>query len=204
MAIAQGHLSTSLADHGRRLAAAALDLVYSLLVICAFTAIGFGVGLAAAGGSSGDDGWEALGWVLLGTGAGLVTGVVVWTVLTVWLVRRPGTHNGQTLGKQTLRIRAVRAGGGEIEIGIALLREILVKGMLIGFTSSLVSTLLGFIDAGVVGALVAVGVWYGPALFDEQRRALHDRMCATRVVLARRRAAPAAPLGADELWPATP
>jgi uncharacterized RDD family membrane protein YckC len=186
------------------LAAAALDLVYSLLVVCAFTAIGFGVGLAAAGSSGGDDGWEALGWVLLGTGAGLVTGVVVWTVLTVWLVRRPGRHNGQTLGKQTLGIRAVRAGGGEIEIGIGLLREILAKGMLIGFTSSLVSTLLGFVDAGVAGALVAVGVWYGPALFDEQRRALHDRMCATRVVLAGRAAAAAAPLAADELWPATP
>ena len=44
--------------------------------------------------------------------------------------------------------------------------------------------MLGFLDAGLIGFLVAVAVWYGPALADDERRALHDRLCNTRVVEA--------------------
>ena len=61
--------------------------------------------------------------------------------------------------------------------------------------------MLGFVDAGLIGLLVAVAVWYGPAFADDQRRALHDRLLNTRVVDAgpTRRAA-----SDDELWPAAP
>ena len=87
--------------------------------------------------------------------------------LIVWLVRRPGRRNGQTIGKQALGIRAARADRSEIGVGVALLREIVAKVVLIGVTSSVISGLLGFLDAGLIGGLVAVAIWYGPAFADE-------------------------------------
>ena len=204
-------MTIALAGHGRRIAAALLDFLYSSLLIGACVAIGFGVGLAGAGADGRDDGWEELGWILLGSFVGLMIGAILWLALTVWLVRRPGPRNGQTLGKQTVGIRAVRADGAAIGVGTALLREVVAKGLLIWLTSGLISGFLGFFDGGAIGAVVAIGVWYGPALFDEQRRGLHDRLCSTRVVLAGRHAAAppaaAADAGADpdaDLWATTP
>ena len=86
---------------------------------------------------------------------------------------------------------------------MAVLREILAKGLLIGITSSVVSGFLGFVDGGSIGFLVAIAVWYGPALVDDEQRALHDRMLDTRVVDAKAPVA-TAPVSTDELWPATP
>ena len=96
----------------------------------------------------------------------------------------------------------MRAGGAPLGVGWVVLREILAKGVLIFVTSSLVSGLLGFVDGGSIGILVAVAVWYGPAFVDDERRALHDRMLDTRVVDAKHGAIVAAPT--DDLWPATP
>lgn len=195
--------TVALAGHGRRIAAVVLDAITYCVVVGAGGAAGFFAGLAGAtttdGGS--DDGWEELGWILLGTIVGFLVGAICWLVLVVWLVRRPGAHNGQTLGKQVVGIRAVRAGGEPFEAGWALLREILAKGILVAITSSVVSGLLGFVDGGAIGIVVAIAIWYGPAFADEQRRALHDRMLGTRVVDAK---ATARPTTADELWPATP
>jgi len=196
-------MSASLAGHGRRIAAALLDLVYSSLLIGACGAVGLGLGLAAGGGDS-RDGWEELGFILLGGLGGLIIGGLLWLVLTVVLVCRSGPHNGQTLGKQTVGIQAVRADGGEIAIATALLREILAKGLLVAFTSSLISGLLGFFDLGIIGAVAAIGVWYGPAFFDDEHRGLHDRLCSTLVVLAGRRAAEAAPPVESDLWAGAP
>src|SRR5207253_2554061 len=125
----------------------------------------------------------------------------VWLALTVWLVRRPGPRNGQSIGKQLIGIRVVRADHREIGVGWALLREFLAKVVLVGFTSSLVSTFTGFLDVGLIGGLVAIAVWYGPALFDEQRRGLHDHMCDTRVVDADQPAPGTTPAADDDLWP---
>lgn len=187
-----------LTGHGRRIAAALLDAVAFTVVVGACAVAGFAVATTTDGGN----GWEALGRVIFGTILGIIVGVVCWLVLMVWLVRRPGPHNGQTIGKQLAGIRAVRTDGAPVGVGLALLREILAKGILVALTASLVSGLLGFIDAGVIGSVVAIAVWYGPALADEQRRALHDRLCSTRVVAAKPVAAAATPT-ADELWPAT-
>jgi len=195
----------ALATHGRRIAAGLLDVVFYAVVVVASGAAGSGVGRALAAATGADDeGWEALGWVLVGAVLGFAVGVVFWVVLTVWLVRRPGAHNGQTLGKQILGIRAICADQTEIGLARALLRELLAKGVLVGLTSGAVSTLLGFLDAaGAIGFVIAVLVWYGPAFFDEQRRALQDRLADTRVIDARHRPQPVA-VGDEQLWPASP
>jgi uncharacterized RDD family membrane protein YckC len=191
-----------LAGHGRRIGAAVLDGVLGTFIIGACGVAGFGVGLLGAGGSDAD-GWEALGWILVGTILGAMAGVAAWLALTIWLVRRPGARNGQTLGKQMIGIRVVRADRREIGVGWALLRELLAKWVLVGMTSSLISTMMGFFDVGLIGALAAVAIWYGPAFFDEQRRALHDRICDTRVVDAHQiQSAPPPPTADEDLWPA--
>ena len=141
-----------------------------------------------------------LGWVLAGMILGALAGAAAWMVLTVWLVQRPGAHNGQTLGKQILGIRAARADHGEIGLGRTLLRETLAKGVLVGSTAAVASALLGFFDVGLIGFAVAAIVWYGPAFFDERRRALQDHLAGTCVIDARRPAEPPAS-GADALWP---
>ncbi len=121
-------------------------------------------------------------------------------MLTVWLVRRPGHRNGQTLGKQIVGIRVVRQDRTEVGVGVGLLREIVCKWLLIWVVSGLVSGLLGFFDGGSIGFLVAFAIWYVPAFVDDQRRALHDRMCSTRVVAAGPRPESAV---VPDLWPAT-
>jgi uncharacterized RDD family membrane protein YckC len=196
----------ALAGHGKRLAAALLDAIFYAVVVGAAGVAGFFVGLAAAGDSGGSEGedWEALGWVLLGSLVGLLVGVVGWLALTVWLVQRPGSRNGQTLGKQALGIRAARASREPIGVGTALAREILAKGLLIAITSALISGVLGFVDGGSIGVLVAIAVWYGPAFVDDEHRTLHDRMLDTRVIDAKRRASPVAIPADDDLWSATP
>ena len=177
-----------------------LDGVFYAATIVVTGAAGFALGLATAEATGSGDDWEALGWVLAGAILGALAGAVLWMVLTVWLVRRPGAHNGQTLGKQILGIRAVCADRGEIGLGRTLLRETLAKGVLVGITSAVVSALLGFVDIGLIGFAIAALLWYSPALFDEQRRALQDHLAGTRVIDAGRRPEP--PAIVDEpLWP---
>lgn len=203
MAVAPANDAFVLAGHGRRVAAALLDGVLGTLIVGACGAAGFGVGLLGAGDSDAD-GWEALGWVVVGTVLGAMAGFVFWLALTIWLVRRPGSRNGQTLGKQLTGIRVARADRREIGVGWATLREFVAKGVLVGITSSLLSTLMGFFDIGLIGALAAIAIWYGPAFFDEQRRGLHDRICDTRVIDADQTSQPAPPPppADDDLWPA--
>jgi uncharacterized RDD family membrane protein YckC len=192
-----------LAGHGRRLAAALLDGIAYCVIVGAGGFAGFMVGLVGGTTSETDgDGWEELGWIVLGSVVGFAIGFVCWLVFVVWLAQRAGAHNGQTIGKQLVGIRVARVDGAPVEIGVAVLREIVAKALLVGITSSVISGFLGFVDVGLVGLVVAIAVWYGPALADDQRRALHDRMLRTRVVDAKAAVVAAAPR-ADELWPAT-
>ena len=115
------------AGHVRRLAGALVDAIAYAVFVGAFSAAGFMVGLTGAGGNDDVDGLGDLGWILLGSIGGLIIGVVCWLVLTVWLVRRRGDRNGQTLGKQAVGIRARRTNGMPIGVGTALLREILAR-----------------------------------------------------------------------------
>lgn len=81
------------------------------------------------------------------------------------LMCRTGAHNGQTLGKQALSIRAVREDAAPITASTALVREFVGKG------------LLGLIPLfTIVDSLWAFG--------DARRQALHDKLAHTFVVRA--------------------
>ena len=70
-------------------------------------------------------------------------------------------YNGQTPGKMALRIQVVRTDGTPMTYGRAFLREVVGK-----FLSALI-----------------LGIGYIMAAFDADKRALHDRICDTRVVM---------------------
>ena len=79
--------------------------------------------------------------------------------------------NGQTPGKMLTGCRVVRVDGRRVTFGWAALREVLVKGLLLGVASSL--------SGGI--AYIVDGVW---PLVDGQNRALHDYVVDSRVVKA--------------------
>jgi uncharacterized RDD family membrane protein YckC len=68
---------------------------------------------------------------------------------------------GATIGKMVLGLKVVRADGGKLSVALAV-------GRYFGTLVSEFTLLIGFIIAG----------------FDSQKRALHDRMCDTRVIYA--------------------
>lgn len=69
---------------------------------------------------------------------------------------------GATPGKMALGLRVIRPGGGEISPGLAVTR----------YFARLLS-----------GMILAIG--YLMAAFDVEKRALHDRLCDTRVIRTR-------------------
>ncbi|MBN1530496.1 MAG: RDD family protein [Thermoleophilaceae bacterium] len=91
--------------------------------------------------------------VLLAIGGALF---VVWSCgyfVTFW------STTGQTPGARVMRLRVVRAGGGRLSAGRALLRVVYL-------TLAAIPLLLGF----------------APVLVDERRRGLHDMLAGTVVV----------------------
>ena len=118
---------------------------------------------AGAAGSDTDGGTAAF------IGAALLS-LLVW--LVVALLYAPfmmSRTNGQTVGRMATGIRVIRASGEQMTFGVAALREIVVKGLLIGTISSLTFG---------IGYLVDV-LW---PLWDDENRALHDMVVNTRVV----------------------
>jgi uncharacterized RDD family membrane protein YckC len=84
---------------------------------------------------------------------------------------RPAPRNGQTLGKQALGIRVVRLSGDAATFWSAAMREVAIKSLLFGGVGGLlfgIPTVLDFL-------------W---PLWDGEKRALHDMLADTRVVLA--------------------
>jgi uncharacterized RDD family membrane protein YckC len=77
--------------------------------------------------------------------------------------------NGQTLGRMALGIRVIRADGGPMTFWFAMLREVVVKALLVGVISSATFGLASVLDA----------LW---PLWDEENRALHDLVVNTRVI----------------------
>jgi len=102
---------------------------------------------------------------------------LVWVALAVLyfpLIMVP--TNGQTVGKRILRIRVVRVDGSPISGPFALLREVIVEAVLFG----------GLMYLPVVGSVVGAVVGFAEPLWplwDEQRRALHDFLVRSRVVV---------------------
>jgi uncharacterized RDD family membrane protein YckC len=97
------------------------------------------------------------------SGAAGVGSVAFFLVALVYAPLLLATNEGRTIGKQALGIRVVTADGGAPGWRTAFLRELVVKGAF-----------------GIVGVALLVDVLV--PLFDGHQRALHDMVCATRVV----------------------
>jgi len=156
-----------------RVLATLVDTVISF-AIAAPLAIGLGIAVLVATGS-----WDAsdeeiddvfsLVWIPI-----WIAWLLIYYPLTM---RRGGSHNGQTLGKQVARIRVIREDGYPVTAQTAILREVLVKNLLfatLGACAFLIPYLLDFL-------------W---PLWDDRNQALHDKMASTLVVSTRGVAVP--------------
>jgi uncharacterized RDD family membrane protein YckC len=106
-----------------------------------------------------------------GTAIAAVAAIVVTGLYYGLLMARGGSRNGQTWGKQAVGIRVVRADGAPVELGFALLREVVVKAFLFGYVA-------------LFTAYLATIVNYLWPLWEPRNRALHDRIVRSRVVNA--------------------
>lgn len=105
---------------------------------------------------------------------GLLVLFVIWFVVALlypgMTMSRKGGRNGQTLGKQLLGIRVLRDDGQPVSFGFALLREVVIKGLLVGQIG-------GFL------LYIPVLLNYLWPLWDESSQALHDKLVKTHVVV---------------------
>ena len=122
----------------------------------------------------------ALGVVL--TIVGAVAALVVALLYAAYFMKRPGTQNGQTLGKQWVGIRVVFVDGKQFGWGQGLLREIVIKQILVGVASSLASLVTFFLLG--LGGFVPYLLDYLWPLWDDENRAIHDMIVNTRVIRA--------------------
>jgi uncharacterized RDD family membrane protein YckC len=137
------------ASFGARVLATLVDL----LVIAAVGLVIATVAQAAGGGE------RLVGTVFFG--AVLAVSALYGTFMLV----RAGEHNGQTLGKQIFKVRAVRADGHGMDLRTAAMREAVGK------------TILGVLPF----------YWIVDSLFplaDSRRQAIHDKLAQTFVVTA--------------------
>jgi uncharacterized RDD family membrane protein YckC len=104
--------------------------------------------------------------VLTKLGAGRVSSpsIAYLTLASLYPPTALALNHGRTWGKQAVGIRVVREDAGEVGFGMAFARESLVKG----------------IFALITFVYVIDGLF---PLWDARRRALHDMMLGTRVVL---------------------
>src|SRR4051794_25065373 len=150
-----------LAGWGSRVAATLLDGLVLLLAVIVLAAPGTALLVAKS---------TVAGIVLLVLGA--LASFVLYVLYGAWFTKRPGPHNGQTLGKQWVGIRAVRDTGEEFGLGQALLREFVVKLLLFGWIGgSFLFAIPSLLDC----------LW---PLWEDENRALHDLIVKTHVVRA--------------------
>jgi uncharacterized RDD family membrane protein YckC len=86
-------------------------------------------------------------------------------------MKREGPNNGPTLGTQALGIRVVRDDGQPFTFGSAMMREIVIKGLLFSVAGNLTFGLAPLLNL----------LW---PLWDETNQALHDKVATTHVVRA--------------------
>lgn len=159
-----------LAGWGSRAGAAALDglLVVGLWFLLVVPG-GVVLGVTSA---------DAVGGVLLAIG--IVAAIVLGILYAPFFMQRDGERNGQTLGKQWVGIRVVRVRGERMGWGWSLLREFVLKGVVLSVASSIASGLTFFLlGVGAVAPYLADYLW---PLWDDQNRAVHDMIAETRVV----------------------
>ena len=144
-----------------RVGAAIIDgLIVSIPAMIVLLALGVG-----AAGSDSDGGTAAL------IGGFFVTLLVFLVVGLLYAPLMMSRTNGQTVGRMATGIRVIRASGEPMTFGFAALREIAVKGLLVGTVSSFTFG---------IGYLIDV-LW---PLWDDENRALHDMVVNTRTVKA--------------------
>jgi uncharacterized RDD family membrane protein YckC len=107
-------------------------------------------------------------------GVSAVYWVIALLIYTGLTMRRPGIRNGQTLGKQALNIRVARDSGLPVGFKFAILREVAVKGVLLGAIANI----------PLVGNLAQL-IWYLWPLWDGTNRAPHDMIVKSHVVRAK-------------------
>jgi uncharacterized RDD family membrane protein YckC len=156
---AQGWRGVPLASWGSRVAATLIDW---LILLVPAVVLGIIVIAIAAGSDTGAIVTGILGFLAY---------LVVLFIYAPVLMARGGEHNGQTWGKQTLGIRVVRDNGQTMSFGLAALREIVVKGLLVSIASSILPLIPWLLDS----------LW---PLWDDENRALHDMVVSTHVVRA--------------------
>ena len=147
-----------LAEFWRRLVAVVVDgaIVGALSLLI----------LAAIGAGFFADGEVGVGQVIVSL---LLLTVLFTAIALIYAPLVMARTNGQTLGKMITGCRVVRADGRRVTFGWAVLREVLVKGLLLGIA--------GAITGGL--ATLADGLW---PLVDGQNRALHDYVVDSRVI----------------------
>lgn len=147
-----------LAEWWRRAVAMLVDgAIVSALTLAVLAALGAGF---FADGTSGV--WEVLGALLLAT--------VLFTALAfLYAPLVMARTNGQTLGKLLTGCRVVRDDGKRVGFGYAVVREVVVKGLVLGIAGSLTGGIAYLVD----------GLW---PFVDSGNRALHDHLVDSRVV----------------------
>ena len=98
---------------------------------------------------------------------------LVWMTYNTLLLSRPGVRNGQTLGKQLLRVHVARADGHPLALTDAAARQLTQWGPMI---------ILGQFDllTGVTVAWLIAAL--GAALIGPSRQTLYDRLLNQRVL----------------------
>lgn len=151
----------TLARWGQRVIATIIDNIIIGGVAAILLAV-FGVGFA---NTDSDGGIGAL--IVAGILSALAFAVVALLYAPLLMART----NGQTLGRKAAGIRVVRMNGQLTDFWWSALREVVVKGLLVGFASSATGGLAYLVDV----------IWPLP---DSQNRALHDFVVDSRVVRA--------------------
>ncbi len=92
--------------------------------------------------------------------------LLVGAIYYALTIGRSGENNGQTIGMQVVNIRIVRETGEPMTAGTAILRETLVKGILMAIC--FIVTILNYLAP----------------LWDDRNQAWHDKIVNTLVVEA--------------------
>jgi uncharacterized RDD family membrane protein YckC len=149
------------ATWGSRALAQIVDWVVILVPTIAIYAVLVAIGLSS------DSGGVAA--VVIAALAGVLAVTIVVLLYAPLLMKRPGARNGQTLGKQMLNIRVVRASGEPMDFATGAIREVVLKYLAVGIASTFIPFIPWLLDI----------LW---PLWDDRSRALHDLGASTLVV----------------------
>ncbi len=149
------------ATWGSRAVAAIVDWLVILVPTIAIYAVLVAIGLSSDSGG--------IAAVVIGALIGVLALTIAVLLYSPLLMKRPGPRNGQTLGKQMLNIRVVRANGEPMDFATGAIRDVVLKYLAVGIASSFIPFIPWLLDI----------LW---PLWDEENRALHDFIVGSRVI----------------------